>query len=141
MGQKIGLDTSVFIYLLEEDSRFLSAVRKILKPIEEGKNRGVFSCIGMIELLTGPKQKQHYDLALQYREFLSRFPNLTLCGISEDVIDRASDLRARYNLHTPDAIHLATAYAEDAIFITNDKALKRVKEVEVVMINDYSPKS
>lgn len=138
MGQKIGLDTSVFIYLFEEDSRFLPAVRNILKPIELGGRQGVFSCIGLIELLTGPKLKQRYDLAFQYRDFLSWFPNLALCGISEDVIERASDFRARYTLHTPDAIHLATAACEGAdIFITNDRALKRCKEVSVVMINEY----
>lgn len=138
MGQKIGLDTSVFIYLFEEDTRFLSAVRTILKPIEHGTRSGVFSCIGMIELLTGPKMNQRYDLAFQYRDFLSGFPNLALCGISEDVIERASDFRARYKLHTPDAIHLATTECEGAdIFITNDRALKRCKEVSVVMINEY----
>ncbi len=138
MGQKIGLDTSIFIYLLEEDVRFLSVVRSILKPIEQGRRSGVFSCIGLIELLTGPKKKQRYDLAFQYREFLSQFPHLTLCDISEGVIDHASDLRARYNLHTPDAIHLATSLCEGAdIFVTNDRALKRVKELNVVMISDY----
>lgn len=139
MGQKIGLDTSVFIYLLEEEPRFLSPARDVLKSIERGERSGIFSCIGMIELLTGPKQKKQYDLAFQYRDFLSSFPNLTVCGVSEDVIERASDLRARYNLRTPDAIHLATALCEGAdIFITNDRALKRVKEITVDMLAAFN---
>jgi predicted nucleic acid-binding protein len=48
------------------------------------------------------------------------------------VIERATELRARYNLKTPDAIHYATAIEVGATtFLTGDRALSRCSEVPV----------
>jgi predicted nucleic acid-binding protein len=135
MGQVIGLDTSIFIYLLEENKQYLKRVEGILSRIEEGNASGVFSSIGIIELLTGPKKKNRYDLAAQYRELIAHFPNLTIVGLTEPIIEQASELRARYGIKTPDAIHLATAITFGAdYFITNDKKLKRVKEIPIKLL-------
>jgi len=49
---------------------------------------------------------------------------------------RASGLRAKYNLKTPDAIQIAaTLQAGGTAFITNDPAFKRVTEIEVLVID------
>lgn len=135
MAKVIGLDTVIFIYLLEEHPKFLPKVERALRRIQEGRDEGVFSCIGMIELMTGPKQKGRLELAARYRELLSTFLHLTIWGITENIIEISSDLRSRYGITTPDAIHLATAINADAeYFLTNDRALKRVKEVKVKML-------
>ena len=43
-------------------------------------------------------------------------------------------------MKTPDAIQLATAIiATTDFFLTNDPALKKVKEVEVIILDDYLP--
>ena len=44
----------------------------------------------------------------------------------------AAKLRARYDLATPDCIHIATAISEKVdIFYTADKGIKKVKEVKI----------
>jgi len=53
------------------------------------------------------------------------------------IADRAASLRARYRLRTPDAIQIATALQTrvDA-FLTNDRDLRRVEEVPVLLIDE-----
>ena len=135
MGQKVALDTSVFIYVFEKHPVFVERAKKILIYIEHGKQNGIFSVIGMIELQTGPKSLDRHDVAARYRELVTTFPNLSVINLNEAIIERTSDLRARYKIATPDAIHLATAIEFGASrFITNDKTLKKVKEIEVVLL-------
>ena len=133
--EKIGIDTPIIIYLLEAHPKFLPRARTLFDDIEGGKYTAVFSSIGMIELLTGAKKQKRLDLAADYRELLGQFPNLTIVGINEQIVEHASDLRAKYALATPDAIHLATAIDFGAKrFITNDRRLKKVKEIVVDVI-------
>jgi predicted nucleic acid-binding protein len=137
MGQKIGIDTVVFIYLLEEHPHYLSYAENLFKNIQNGQIEAVFSVIGLIELLTGVKRRNRYDLAFSYCTLLETFPHLSLKGINEQIVEDASELRAKYGMSTPDAIHIATAidFSADA-FITNDKKLRMVKEIAVVLIED-----
>lgn len=135
MGQIVALDTSVFIYVFEEHKVFGKRAEKILKDVERGKQKGIFSVIGMIELQTGPKSLDRHDVAARYRELITTFPHLSVVNLNEAIVELTSDLRARYKIATPDAIHLATAIASGATtFITNDKSLKKVKEINVKML-------
>jgi predicted nucleic acid-binding protein len=50
---------------------------------------------------------------------------------------QAAQLRAQYNLKTPDAIHAATAMEVGcAQFITNDDGFRRVLSLPVVVLKD-----
>jgi predicted nucleic acid-binding protein len=137
MGQEkiIGIDSSIFIYSLEENPFFVEKSQSLLNSIEEGRVQGIFSIVGMIEVLTGPKLKKQFELAYRYRELLKTFPNLVIVGITEDIVDRASDLRADYGIRTPDAIHIASALCHGAsIFYTNDVRLKKIKDIAVKLL-------
>ncbi len=135
MEKIIALDTSLFIYLFEENPAYLAPSAKVLHAIESGKYKGVFSVIGMIEILTGPKKKGRANIAAEYEYRLRKFPNLSIIGINERIVWLSSDLRAKYSITTPDAIHIATAIDAGAKkFITNDKALKKVREITVEML-------
>lgn len=55
--------------------------------------------------------------------------------VSAAVIERATELRAKYNLKTPDALHYATAINVGAtVFLTGDRALSRCTEVPVEVL-------
>jgi predicted nucleic acid-binding protein len=56
---------------------------------------------------------------------------IVLVEISAAIVERATDLRARYNLKTPDAIHYATVEAGATVFLTGDGDLARCSEVPV----------
>ncbi len=135
MASLIGLDSVIFIYLLEEHPQYLSRVERVLSSVEKGMKHAVMSVIGMIEILTGPKKAGREDLVPQYKRLISQFPNLSIIGIDERIVDVSSDLRAKYGIRTPDAIHLATAITRDAdVFFTNDRDLLRVKEIRISLV-------
>lgn len=132
MGQVIALDTQIFTYVLENHKIFGDSAFQIIERMERGEFTGIFASIGIIELLTGPKKRNRFSLAAEYQRRLVQYPNLIIKNLNEKNIDLASSLRAKYNLRTPDAIHLATAIEAGANeFYTNDKQLKRVKEIKV----------
>ena len=63
--------------------------------------------------------------------------NFMLIPITSDVAESAADLRARYNLRTPDAVQIAAALNADCeAFITNDNGLKRVSEIRVLALEE-----
>src|SRR3989338_987431 len=132
MGQKVGLDTQILIYYFENNPEYADRVEEILLAIRNGLLPAVFSSVGVIEILTGVKKQRRLDLVAQYREVFAHFPNLTIAVLNNSIIEIASDLRAKYLIKNPDAIHLATAFDFGAEkFITNDSSLKKVKEIEV----------
>ena len=58
-----------------------------------------------------------------------------LFEVSAEVVERATDLRARYGLKSPNALHDATAeMARAAVFLTGDRALMRCSEVPVEVL-------
>lgn len=135
MGKKIGIDSVIFIYLFEQNEQYLSKARQIFNSVKQGKYEAVFSVVGMIEILTGPKKVGRFELAYRYKELIKDIPNLTVYGINENVIELSSELRAIYGLNTPDAIHVATAidFGADK-FITNDKRLKMINEIKIELL-------
>ena len=60
---------------------------------------------------------------------------LLIIEVGPAVIERATDLRARYNLKTPDAIHYTSAVEVSAtVFLTGDRGLSRCSEVPVEIL-------
>ncbi len=135
MGKVIGIDSVIFIYLLEENKQYIKKVERFFRLLQNGEIQGIFSIIGLIEILTGPKKRNDHELASQYRDIIAHFPHLSIVGINERIVELASDLRAQYSLSTPDAIHIATAIDFGAdMFLTNDKGLKKIKEIKVELL-------
>ena len=65
--------------------------------------------------------------------FLRR--SLNLIDIGSSIIDLATELRVRYGLKTPDAIHVATAMECGAdLILTGDRDMVRMKEIKVELL-------
>ena len=105
----IGLDTSIFIYHLEDHPRYSPLTEIIFNALEKGINKGVTSYLTLMEILTKPKTEGFLQVARDYEYYLTTFPNLTFYEMGLDVARKASDLRSADRIKTPDAIQLATA--------------------------------
>ncbi|CAN5336154.1 MAG: type II toxin-antitoxin system VapC family toxin [Pyrinomonadaceae bacterium] len=133
----LGLDTAPFIYFVERNPAYLNLAREIFARIDSGAFVGYCSTITLTEVLTLPKRAQNQKLESEYGALLTQSKNLTLVPITADVAALAAELRARYRLHTPDALQIAAALAARCeAFLTNDAALRRVKELRILILND-----
>lgn len=92
---------------------------------------GVGSVLLVPEVLSKPLRDGDVQNVLKLSQLLAR---LDLRPVDRATAEQAAILRARYNLRTPDAIHLATAIGMGAQrFITNNKRdfSGPIKEIDI----------
>lgn len=131
-----GVDTMLFIYHFEEHSQFGPWAGRLLQAAEHDQLRLVTSVLTLMEVLVAPKRERQEQLCRRYRELFASFPQLTVLAIDQSIAEVASDLRAAYNLRTPDALHLATAIVAGAdAFVTEDRRLSNVSAIRVIGIS------
>jgi len=136
---KIGLDTSVFIFQVEGNPRYLDLVRPIFSWIEGPSGRAVTSTITLLELLVLPYRSGDAKRVNDYYALLSTFPHLEWAAPTLAIADRAARLRAEFQLRTPDAIQAATAMLGQADgFISNDQAFRRLTGIDVLILEDVA---
>ena len=137
--ERISLDTNVFIYFLEDHPRYGFWCGALFDLIERGHNPAVTSTVTLLELLVQPYRAQQEELAQKIFALTSTYPKLEWVPLTMNLADQAAELRARYRLSTPDAIQLATAIGHKATrFYGNDRGLRRVKEIECILVDDLT---
>jgi predicted nucleic acid-binding protein len=137
--RRIMFDTAPLIYLIEEHPSFGDIVDEILRLIGEGCDHKAFSSvITLTEVLTHPMRESRPDLVEKYRSFLLHSSNFALYGVDHVVAEKAAVLRAHYGLRTPDALQVAVGVENGAtLFVSNDRSLKKLKEIEVMILADW----
>lgn len=119
-GDKILLDTNAILYLLGGEISFLH--------ILEGKDIFV-SMISEMELLSNNNLTDNEIKSI--RKFLDK---CLIIDIFPTIKEHSILLRKKYHLKLPDAIIVATAYTFNIPFITADKKLFSIEEIDVVKI-------
>ena len=115
----IYLDSCIVIYAVEDDGPRGNAVRQRLT--ESADAVVAVSPLVTLECLVGPLRDENFGLHDHYLRALHNFKPLPL---ETEHYARAAELRARYGLRTPDALHLAAAQMHgcDQLW-TNDNRL------------------
>ena len=133
----VGLDTNIFIYLVEDHPRYSDWCELLFGRIQRREIIAVTSTVTLLEALVLPYRLQNDGLAQKYYALLYSFPNLIWHSVSIEIADLAAELRVRYRLNTPDAIQIATTIeANGTAFLGNDKGLKKVREIECFALED-----
>ncbi|PSR53404.1 hypothetical protein AHMF7605_07615 [Adhaeribacter arboris] len=84
-----------------------------------------------------PIKVNRLDLVEQYKYLLNNASNMEVIEINTTIAVKAAELRAKYNLKTPDTIQMATALEPNAAyFLTNDIRLKTVKEITTITVSE-----
>lgn len=133
--KRIGLDTNILIYYIEEHPVYFKKVAPFIDRIADNKAIGITSYVTLIELLVKPIREKRFDLVEQYRTILT--DHLVMVQLDEYVSSKAAELCAKYSIRTPDAIQLASVISKNGdVFITNDERLETVKEIKVLTLKD-----
>ena len=135
--KRIGLDTSVFIFELEENPKYIEPVHAIFRWLEEPTSHAATSTVTMLELLVHPYRRSDLDTVNRFYALLSTCPNLHWVDLTLQIADAAARLRAELNLKTPDAIQAASALAQQVTgFISNDTAFRRLPNLDVLILDN-----
>lgn len=134
--KRVGLDTSIFIYQIEEHPRYQPLVLPLFEWLAAGRLQGVTSTITMLEVLVQPYRMEDLARVAKFYALLSQYPNLHWLAPTLAVADRAARLRGRSQLRTPDAVQAATALDAGATgFVCNDAAFARVDGLDVLLLD------
>lgn len=129
----IYLNACCFIYLVEGEPEWRAAVEQRLRSLEP-LSKLITSQLARLECRMKPMRDGNRSLLERY-DMLFGADRVAVLDVSAQVIDRATELRARYALKTPDAIHLATALESSAAeFWTADAALSRCTDIAVTVL-------
>lgn len=134
--KRIALDTSIFIYQLEANPRYVDLTDPIFKWIEQPNHAAITSAITMLELLVQPYCDDDQQRVNDFYGLLATYPNLHWITPDLDLADRAARIRAAYRLRTPDALQAASALLGKATgLITNDQIFERVAGFETLVLD------
>ena len=134
--RRVGLDSNLLIYFIEAHASYGTLAQKVFESIEAGRNIAVCSTLSLLEVLVQPYRTKNDQIVNRFYGLLTTYPHMNWVNLSIEVADLGARLRAEYELKTPDAVLLATALHSHATgFIGNDSKLKRVKELEVLVLS------
>ena len=134
----IGLDTSPFIYLWERHPRYFALSETLFRYLKNLDVQGVTSIITLIEVCVLPQRQGRQDLVRAYERALLHSQQVRTLSVDAVLARRAVALRAKYGIRVPDALQIAAALETGATaFVTNDQRLGKVKELDVLQLDDY----
>jgi predicted nucleic acid-binding protein len=136
--ESVGVDTSPFIYLWEQHSRYSSLAEELFRHLRQPHVRGITSVITLIEACIHPQRQGRLDLVQAYENSLMHSQQIRMLPIDAALARRAVNLRAAYEIHVPDALQISAAIESGAtLFVTNDRRLSKVQEIEILLFDDY----
>lgn len=137
-GVRVYIDTAPFIYFIEKKEKYLGLLKPFFFEINAGNIEGLTSTITLLEVLIHPLRIGDEALAGKYREILLHSEGLVTFEIFNEISEKAAKLRAKYSIKIPDAIQIATAiYCGAHMLLTNDVSLKKVGEIEILVLDDF----
>jgi predicted nucleic acid-binding protein len=136
--KKIGVDTNCFIYLFEENPKYEPICRQVFNLAGQGELDLVTSIITVAEVLVKPRSEGNRELEFIYNKVFQATPNLEIFSLDYLIANRAADLKARYGINLADAFQLAVCWENEIeVFLSNDAQLKKVKEVKVLLLDEF----
>jgi predicted nucleic acid-binding protein len=134
----VGLDTAPLIYFIEDVTPYADLLNPVFDRLESHALGAVTSTITLAEILTKPLIDKNFSLVDEIKFTIRNFSTLSMVAIDEKLAEAAALIRARHAIRLPDALQIAAAIQGEAtLFITNDKRLKKVGAVEVLVLSDY----
>ena len=134
---RLYVETAPFIYYIEENPTYITRMDQIMAAIRQRPIQGICSVVTLAEVLPVPLKAKNTALVQAYEAILLDSREFECVSIDRRTAIMAARLRARYELKTPDALHVAAALeARCEAFLTNDKGIQRVRELHVLVLEE-----
>ncbi len=133
------MDTAPLIYLFEGQWAVRKIVRDRIAAWLDADVPLYSSVLTLAELLVPAQRAKKTGVIYRYKSALRELLSAPLHSIDDAQAECASALRAKYGFATPDALQLSCAMSLDCeIFYTNDRHLRKCKDIEVVCVAETS---
>ena len=133
----IFIDTAPIIYYLQKNDMYYPSMKAFWKKYDDC----VFltSAITVTEYLTYPYREKDFTLIDFFYSFVKDM-DIMVKDINAKIAEKAAQIRAEYNaFKTMDAIQLAAACVMECdMFLTNDKQLRKFKEITCITMDDLT---
>ncbi len=135
--KSIFFDTSPLIYYLDGFEPYASKVEKFMLSAMDEKAFLYTSTITDTEYFVYPYREKDFVKIIGYKSFLQNAHFLKI-SVGEDIAEKAAQIRAKYQgIKTADSLQLASAIVYECdVFLTNDKQLRQVEEISVLLVDD-----
>jgi len=135
-SKTVGLDTAPLIYFIEDNRKYREIIHSFFEDLDRGEFSVITSTLTLTEVMVHPLRSGNHRLATRYRDILLNQNNLLVVPITVEIAEIAAELRARYQIRTPDALQIAAALDKNVqFFLTNDKRLSSIKELEALVLD------
>lgn len=135
--RKIYIDTALFIYFVENHPVYAQKTHDLFSLTQQLRIENNTSTLTLTEVLVKPLQLNDLLVVNAYKTLLYETNIVQVHSITSDIAATAADIRVRYTIKTPDALHIATAINTQCdVFVTNDYQLMRINELRVVVLDE-----
>jgi predicted nucleic acid-binding protein len=134
-GSRVYLDSAILIYTVEVNLTFWKTLEVLWRKFAEGEISLISSELIITEVLVKPLKSQNQQLIDSYNRLLFD-SGIELIPITRSLLISATNLRAKHNLKTPDAIHAATSIDLNFNrFLTNDKGFNNIPRLPTLILS------
>ena len=127
------VDSVVIVYTLQGNPEFYGLLETMWAQLQAREILIVSSELVIPEVLVSPMRNGNRELTVIYENLLFN-SGINLIPIDREILLLATELRVKYRLKTPDAIHAATALSANCRrFITNDQDFQNIAGLPVVI--------
>lgn len=131
------LDTAPVIYYVEATEGFAGIIREVFRLLAERNVQAVTSPVTLTECLIVPVREKQTELQQDFIDLLTNSEEIKFALTDLEISLLTAKIRVKYNLKLPDALQIATALQTGCdAFLTNDKALKRVTELKILVLDE-----
>ncbi len=135
-GSNVYIDTPVFIYTLENHPDFYPLLKPLWEKFENNEISIATSELIITEALVSPLRSANVRSIMNYEQLMFH-AGINLLPIDRNILLIATNLRVKYRLKTPDAIHAATAlFIGCNRFITNDSGFRNIAGLPVCILRE-----
>jgi predicted nucleic acid-binding protein len=135
-GQRVYVDTNVFIYFLERHDRYFESVVPFFQLFNDGLSIAYTGDAVVAETLYKPYQVNDTLRVSEFKEFFSNDEFITVLPHTKKVFELAAELSPKRGMKLIDALHFATAALAGCKFIlTNDQGFTSSESMEVILLD------
>jgi predicted nucleic acid-binding protein len=136
-GQRVYVDTNIFIYFLEQHDRYFDGVATFFQLFNDGLSIATTGDAVVAETLYKPYQIGDALRVSEFKEFFSNDEFITVLPHTTRAFELAAELAAKRGMKLIDALHYATAALAGCKFIlTNDHGFTSSDAIEVIRLDD-----